>query len=482
MFRGAVPTIPSLERFAIAAVAGSIAVSVGYVGLRGLQVPSPLATALIVMLGAAGAAWLMWQLPRTLDGLLGRKPWWCAAWLLLGLVAVGQTIRLSAFMLDPARSQHSLFPGDPWYVEHCCLTAYTESARLASQGEANIFKPELYRDRKLESFNVDLYHYPPSFLLLPRAALAVTGGDFHSVRKLWFSASALTLMLAMGLLAWRLEPQTRLRAIGAAPAIWISFPAQLGLQMSNFQILVVAIAVLAFVAFPRRAALGGALLGLSIVSKIFPGILALYLVARRRWREAAWSAAFGAALCLLALAVLGPTPFRAFLDYELPRLSSGEAFARPFSRPFAVAQNMAPFGIPLKLGLLGVPGMTLALGRIISLIYSLVVAGLAIWAARRPPRSVAEAASVWLALLSLATLVSPFAPANYVLFSLVWLVCIDRENFRPLIAAVIWLLTSAPFLFPREGELVPRMVAYLPAQVFAVMVPAIVLWQAGRKP
>ena len=468
-----------LERLAVALVGSGIAGLVGYVGLRGLRVLPAVAALLAVLLAAGGGLWLARRLPATLDGLRKRRPWLSAAWLLLGLLAVGQTARQAAFMLDPSQAQHSLLPGDEWTTEHCCLTAYAESARLAQGGEPNVYRPELYRDRRLTSFTVDLYHYPPPFLLFPLAAQAATGGGFLNVRALWFGVSALALLLALGALAYRLEPAARLRAIAVAPVIWCSLPVQLGLQMSNFQVLVVAMSVLAFAALPHRAALGGALLAVSAVSKIFPGILGLYLLARRRWREVAWTAGFAILFCALALAVLGPAPFEAFVTYELPRLSSGEAFARPFSRPFAVARNMAPFGIPLKLGWLGVPGMSLETGRLVSMGYGLAVLALALWSARRPPRSTEGAVGVWLALLSLGTLASPFAPANYVLVSLVWLVCVDRRIGRPWVVAAVWMLTSLPLLLPRDGSFLVEVLAFLPAQLLALGVPALVLYRAG---
>ena len=524
---------PGIERLSVAAVISGCAGIVTYVGLRGLGVSLLLSALLVVLVAVTGIVWLSRRLPPVLDGIRKRKPWLSAAWLLLGLVALAQTSRLSVFMLDPTQPQHSLFPGDQWMVEHCCLTAYSESARFTSEGERNIYNETLYRGpdaavdkglrRKLAptksggvSFNVDPYHYPPSFLLLPLGVRAVVGGDFESIRAVWFGMSALALMIAIGLIAWRLEPENQLRAIGMAPLIWCSMPVLSGLQMSNVQILVVAISAIALTAFPRlrarlplgtllggqaetppfggqarRAAVGGMLLAMSAVAKIFPGILFIYLLSRRKWREAAWTAVFAILLTIVALVVVGATPFQAFLEYELPRLSNGEAFSRPFSTAFAVARNMSPFGIPLKLGWLGIPGMTLEVGRVVSMIYLVGIVGLAIWSGRRQParpdgrsggpRSNTEAVSVWLSLLSLGTLASPFAPANYVLASLVWLVCINRELFRPLVAVVIWFLISAPFLISREAPFLLQAICYFPAQALAIGVPAVILWSAGTE-
>jgi alpha-1,2-mannosyltransferase len=476
-----------IERIAVAlAVCGAAAMAL-LVGLRGLGAGPWLATVLALAVAGAGAIVLARRLPADLDGLARTHRWWCAAWLLVALVALGQTARMSAFMLDAQDKQHSLLPDDSWYVAHSCLTAYSEGARFALEDEANIYRPELYLDRNLGAFKVDPYHYPPPFLLLPLAAKALSGDDYPRLRMCWYALSAMALLLALATVAGNLAGEARRRAIAAAPAIWLSFPVQLGFQMSNVQLLVLSIAMLAWAAFRRLRPLGGFLLAVAIVAKIFPGILALDLLLRRRWRDAASTAAFGLVLCGAIYAVVGSEPFRAFVDYELPRLSSGEAFERPLSRPFAVAHNMSPFGIAVKLARLGVPGMSLAGGRVIATIYGLGLLALALWVARRGVAHALTGAgtgseiSVWLALLSLGTLASPFAPASYVLASVVWLVAIDREDFSISFAAIVWIATSAPFLLPREGDFLLRTLAFAPAQLIALSVPMYALWRAGRR-
>lgn len=482
--------IPKIERISVALAACGAAALALFVGLRGLGAGPWLAAALALSIAGGGGFALARRLPADLDGILRTHRWWCVAWLLVALLALGQTARMSAFMLDPAEKQQSLFPDDPWYVAHCCLTAYSEAARLATEGSPNIFTPELYFDRKLGSFNVDAYHYPPTFLMLPLALRTLAGADFVHQRMLWFGISALVLLLAMAAAAAALEPRARRRAIAVAPAVWLSIPVQLGFQMSNVQLLVISISVLAWAAFRRFRPLGGALLALAIVCKIFPGILGLDLLLRRRWRDVLSTAAFGLVFCAGIYAVVGPEPFRAFVEFEVPRLSSGEAFARPFSRAFAVAHNMSPFGAALKLEKLGLPGMGMAAAKVFSLIYGVALVGLAIWAARRGALTTAVAKgssattelSVWLALLSLGTLASPFAPANYVLASVVWLAAVDREDFSPLFAGIVWLATSAPFLLQRDGEFVLSAATFLPAQLLALGVPTYVLWRAATRP
>lgn len=470
---------PGLERFTIAMVIGACAGLTGYVGLRGVALPAIPALLAALACGVAGVYWLAPRLPDALTGILRARPALSAAWFLLAVAGLVQITRLSAFMLDPSDAHLSIIPEDEWLVHHCCLTAYTEGARLASEGDANIYTNTHYTGRKVDGFNVDQYEYPPTFLVLPVVLRALAGGDFLRVREIWFSAGALTLMLALGLTAFRMEPAGRLRIIGMAPLIWCSTPVLVGFQMSNVQILVFATSVLALVLFTFRTPAGAFALAASMVAKIFPGMLFIYLLVRRRWRAVAWTTAAGIVLTVIAFVVVGEASFRSFFEYQVPRLSSGEAFAGPFSRASGVARNMTPFGIPLKLAQLGVPGMSLAAGRLVSLTFLAVIVLLAVRAGRREPRSGTEAASVWLSLVCLGTLVSPFAPGDYALVGVVWLVCMDRELFRPGQAVMAWLVICLPFLVSRSAPFALQAAAFFPAQILAIGVPVWVLWKAG---
>ena len=60
------------------------------------------------------------------------------------------------------------------------------------------------------------------------------------------------------------------------------------------------------IAFERgRAGAGGLALGFNTVSKIFPGILGLLLLAQRRWHAIGWSAAWGIAVTVAAWIAVG---------------------------------------------------------------------------------------------------------------------------------------------------------------------------------
>ena len=487
--RGNVVTEIGIERLIVSVMINCILGSAIVVGLIALGLPILAAISLAILSAIAGVLVLTKRLPVELIEIRKRKPWLSILWLLVALISLVQIARLSVFMIDPSQTQHSLFPGDQWMIEHCCLTAYSESARLTEEGEINIYEKELYVGaefltgkgprRKIESFGVDPYHYPPPFLLLPMVTRAVVNGDFLNLRMLWFAMSVLSLMAAIGFIIYHLEPEGRMRMIGMSPLIWCSMPVLAGLQMSNVQIIVISISIIAMALLPRQRAIGGLLLAMSSVAKIFPGILFVYVIAQRKFREALRIAGFAVVLSIIAFIVVGPNPFQTFIEYELPKLSSGEAFSSPFSRAFAVARNMAPFGIPLKLNWLGLPGMTLEIGRIVSSIYLLVILVLAIWSGRQKPRTGTDAVSVWISLISLGSLVSPFAPANYVLVSVILLLCLNREFFPTWAAITTWLVICVPFLISREAPFLIQALCFLPAQLIAIVIPGLIIYRAG---
>lgn len=488
-----------IERLFVSVVINSVLGLAIFSSLKSLGIPTLFTVILTLLLFVTGVIIITRLLPIELNGIRKRKPLLSVLWLLIAFVSVFYSVRLTVFMVDPTQTQYSLFPTDKWMVEHCCLTAYSESALLTSSKEKNIYKSNFYIGpdslvkknirRKIESkpesgqagFTVDNYHYPPPFLLLPIVTRFIVNGNFIQLRMLWYALSVLSLMAALFIIYYRMDNLGRLRLLGMAPLILWSMPVLSGLQMSNVQIIVISISIIAMALFQINKPLGGLLLAMSSVAKIFPGILFVYLIVQRKFKEGMQVILFAIVLSLIAFVVVGSNPFEAFINYELPRLSSGEAFAGPFSREFAVARNMAPFGIPLKLALLGVPGMTLGIGRIVSSVHLFMVLLLAIWAGRQKPRTNAESISVWISLIALSSLVSPFAPANYVLVSVVLLVCINRDYFPTLLTIIIWLIICLPFLISREAPVVVQVLAHLPAQFIAIAAPAFVLYRAGLR-
>ena len=340
--------------------------------------------------------------------------------LLLAALLIG---RLSVFMLSPGARDASVEPGSEFLVRHSCLTAYHEAARLIDE-VPNVYEPSLYRTgitpRQLDGFNVDFFEYPPQFLLLPRLLSAVTE-DYLTQRSLWFFGVLACFSVGVfGLSAWVGGDRLTTAAL-LAPSVLLAVPSRVSLQMGNFQLAALALAVLGMIAFDRkRMALGGALLALTTVTKLFPGVLVLYLIASRRYREVSWTLGFALLFTGLAAQVFGLAPLESFVSFQLPRLASGEAFPMLKNVPFAVAINHSIFGVPLKLGLAGAPGMSFAVAAGVTWFYTAALAAVAVLAARlRLDR--AEQARLWLVLLGMAALRSPFLPQHYAVVPALWL-------------------------------------------------------------
>jgi alpha-1,2-mannosyltransferase len=356
------------------------------------------------------------------------------------LALLPQLALLSVFIVDPKAGVWPAYVWRPIASQHSCVSAYWVAARAATR-VPNLYVESVYRPPivpaarpvpNLGPFIVDVFEYPPTFLPLPRL-LGLVSPDFWTFRRLWF---ALNLAgVAVGLVAIGRRLDTRL----GTPAVWLTpfalaAPAVVGtLQAGNLQLLVIVIAAVAMLLFERRQhAAGGLLLGYAIASKLFPGVLLLFLLLRRDWRALGWTAAVGAALVLVTLADVGWTPFAAFFD-NLPKLLSGEAF--PGLRNAianAIAINESVPGLVFKLGLFGVPDMSFAASKIVGWVYTLVVIGATAWMALYA-RDRAKDPLLWIAILLLATLRSPFLPF-YAVFPPLWL--------ATLIVAVAWRRTS----------------------------------------
>jgi hypothetical protein len=162
------------------------------------------------------------------------------------------------------------------------------------------------------------------------------------------------------------------------------------------------------------------------VSKLYPGMLGVYLIARREWRAGAWTAAMGLVLIALTFLGLGAAPFVAFA-HHLPAILSGEAFPA-FRYASAKAINISIPGLVFKAEIFGVPGMGFGASKIVGWIFTVVIAWATVRAARRPP-SDPEKPLVWLAVLILATLRSPFLPPTYGVLPALWILTLLAATY-----------------------------------------------------
>jgi hypothetical protein len=445
----------TVERIGLAAVVAAMVAPPLYVGLRALGLPGAGAGAITLLALGAGTPFLARRLPPRIDAAWKRRRGLVLLWLLIGVVSVVQLARLGIFTLDSTRREHSMLPFYDTIAGHSCLTAYHRAALLVRTAEDDLYEPAHYagtvRERRpgATAFGVEAYEYPPPFLLLARPLALVTAEDFFRLRALWYPLLALPVMLALGLLArWidRGGPAALL-----APAVLAAMPTMLGLQYGNFHLGAVALAVLGMLALRaggRWPIAGGALLGFAVTSKIFPGLLLVPLLVERRWRALGWAAAWILIWLLLSMAVLGPAPMVAFLEHQVARLASGEAFPFMDDNERVVAANMSVHALAWKVSLLlGGQGSMLA-GRVLTWLFAAaLLAGLALAAARKSRGDRLGDAQLWLAALFLGALVSPFAPNPYAQFALLWLLTLLvpqslATRGRVLLLSAGWLASS----------------------------------------
>ena len=229
------------------------------------------------------------------------------------------------------------------------------------------------------------------------------------------------------------------------PAIFFSFPVLHDLQYGQFHFAAIALAVLGLVAVQReRARLGGSLLAVAILAKLFPAVLLLPLLQRRKWRVLGWTAGTSAALTGLTLLVFGSAPFTAFFGEHIGRLSSGSAFAFGEAWPevsdLVTAGNQGVHGVLHKLAAMGLVDVDGSLVRAASRGFALLLLALA-WIVGRaePGASRHERATAWLGLLGLGSLASAGAWADYVPLTAVWVLA----YLAPIAAHRPWLRVTA---------------------------------------
>ena len=106
------------------------------------------------------------------------------------VLAIFQLVRLTVFTVAPTRDDFAAVPWSSFSRHHYCGTAYFVAGGVARE-VTNVYDNALYdhpdsvataqrKPRTIDGFNVDVYEYPPPFLLLPRIVDA-TGAGSHPV-------------------------------------------------------------------------------------------------------------------------------------------------------------------------------------------------------------------------------------------------------------------------------------------------------------
>lgn len=407
------------------------------------------------------------------------------------IAALLQLARLCVFIVNPAAVGWAVSPwrGLGLASAHSCLSAYYVAARSAAT-VPNLYAYELYsfpaesptvlrKPRRIESFNIDAYEYPPPFLLLPRT-LAIVVPDFLRFRMVWFALNGAIIVIGLLVVARMLGPVAGTRALLYSPLVVASDLTIGTLQVGNLQAIVFFLAMIAMVLLAQRHyASGGAVLAFVTVSKLFPGLLIVYLLLRRQWRALAWTIGVMAALTAISLLDTGWAPYKGFLDH-LPRLLSGEAFPA-FRNPGAVSKNYSVPGMAFKLQLFGIAGASFGAMKIIGSIYTLIVLAVTVVLARRTLNREQEPL-VWLAILIVASLRSPFLP-GYAVIPVLWLLTLLAATVAPTVRTLCGVLVAWAVLnitMPQQGW-DPRLISVILLLPQAVIVILIVLALKKRR-
>jgi len=373
---------------------------------------------------------------------------------LAALIALLLTARLAVFMVDATRAQYTLAPWSKFHRVHCCFTSYVAGAVLARARVANIYDVALY-DGRVGLLELDNYEYPPPFLLLPAIAVALTK-NFFLMRAVWFFLEAALFALALHAVVRFARASPTLSAL-----VWISPPTLICLQIGNFHVLAIAVAMLAMIAIARdHEILGAALLAFITACKIYSGILIVYLIVQRRWRAVKWIAAFGLLLVALSWLVFGSAPLVEFVRYQIPRISNAEAFpwvehSEGVLSVNITATNFSYYGLVTKLRMFGLPGMGPATARSLGWIATagIVLAAVLLGRAQRDHNGPMAAASGWLVLINLASLRSPFCPSEYATIGTLWLLALMGTGLERRLRtmsgfALLWMMVALACAWP----------------------------------
>jgi hypothetical protein len=443
--------------------------AIGVVGGLGLHCPlCGLAVPVAATVHRVVAKWIVLRLPRQCDGCWHTRRCLASIAALLSVLCVLQVARFSVFMVDPGFRIGWPNPLSTHSSYHMCLTAYLHAAELNRLGVRNVFDPAYYDPARqvalagvqtqsqttgiegMQALLKDPFQYPPTALLLPRLAISMTN-RLAAIRTAWFALQALTVLVFLALFSRGMPRGPGERALLLLPMVWLSHATLVNFAYGQPHCFMLACAALGMSAFEQgRNRTGGLLLALAISLKVAPVFLVAYLWGQRRFSAVTATLVWSIAIAVLTWLVLGPDPWIAFFQYQVPRLMSGEAFTNfsDSAQESLQTYNMSFAGTVYTLAGLRVPYATAAVARGLSLGYAIAVVVLAWWAGRRRQ---SHAALTWFALLCLSSFASFFAPAEYAVTGPLYLLvfCISWYWDRPRVllgVAAAWLFTQVvPF-------------------------------------
>lgn len=286
-----------------------------------------------------------------------------------------------------------------------------------------------------------LYAPPPALVF---AAIAfVVPASYQAAAWVWVAIGAACLALSVIGVA-RAERLDRtldlaLPTIATLLVLAFVFPPVLGeITVGNVHLQLLGLLSLAWLALRRNDRTGDAVAGLAIgaatIVKIFPGLLIVWLLARGRWRPAAWSMGAVVGLALASVPFVG---LQSWLDFPTALLNMG--------RITAVIDSVSP-----TIWLTPLLGFDVARWLVLAAGTALVV-----WAARRRDERVGFALAVtvsvlvapsvfhhYLALLLLPLLLALAAGVPLAVVALAYVLMFGGQ--QPALGEWNWVLSRVP--------------------------------------
>ena len=388
-----------------------------------------------------------------------RRKMWAIVFGITSVIALFLLGGTARFMFNVNETRFVL--GDKFSigVSHNCLTAYAAAAYLASTGADNIYDRLHYGPAPESStpihkavhgiFKVDDFLYPPQFLILPYG-LWVLFKDFLLMRTAWFALTISFVITALAGTAWwcgafRAQPQLLLfPLLLCAPVVYTA------IQIGNAHVLIIAISILAMIAFEkRRPFIGGALLGFAMVAKIWPAILLAYLIVQRRWKPVAYCVAAAIIYTLVSILLFGIKPYQDFFTYGLSHVAN-EVAVLTTGQASVIIDNISIFGIPQKLYALHLlSSHPMFIAPVVSWSFTAILGAIVVAAGLRLEKGTGDddnsrllRVQLWLILLTLVQLRSPFLPWHYGTITTLWLLVLSTASpnwWKLGITGVAWI-------------------------------------------
>ncbi len=186
-------------------------------------------------------------------------------------------------------------------------------------------RPEFYAPINAENYAYSAFRYPPlaALLFAPLALLP------YGLSKVLFS---LLMWLLLAGIAYQLARRSGWRLPGEALLFaGVSFPVLAMVERGQIDPLMVALVLASYwvAAHPDRQGVAGGLLALAGLLKIFPFVVLLDWIARRRWRLLGWTLVWAVVLFVLPWPLLGQQVYGHFWQRTLPELFGPITTANP---------------------------------------------------------------------------------------------------------------------------------------------------------